>query len=117
MSRRPYHIRLLVSLCFLLFGQLGGSFVFAQDHSGAEGRTDVLRLNVFFRRGISTIDPDFRDNGAHMRDFKDIIDARMREGCTVDAVLLRGSAQMSSTLPCATTSPPWIPAPGPISTR
>lgn len=92
MSRRPHHIRLLVSLCFLLLGQLGGSFVFAQERSGAEGRTDVLRLNVFFRRGISTIDPDFRDNGAHMRDFKDIIDARMREGCTVDAVLLRGSA-------------------------
>ena len=31
-------------------------------------------------------------------------------------VMLRGSAQMSSTVPWATTSPPWTPAPGPMST-
>lgn len=28
----------------------------------------------------------------------------------------RGSAMISSTVPAATTSPPWTPAPGPMST-
>ena len=32
-------------------------------------------------------------------------------------VIERGSFSKSSTLPFATTSPPWTPGPGPISTR
>ena len=57
-----------------------------------EGRTDVLRLSVFFHRGISEIDPDFRNNGVNMREFRRVVEDRLDEGCTVDAVLLRGSA-------------------------
>lgn len=57
-----------------------------------ESRMDILHLNVFFQRGLSELDPEYRDNGAHMQDFREALEARLREGCSVDAVLLRGSA-------------------------
>ena len=77
---------LSVSALLLLASGVGGR-LYAQ-----EGRTDVLRLNVYFQRGISEIDPDFRNNGEHMRDFRNVVESRLSEGCAVDAVLLRGSA-------------------------
>jgi len=81
---------LLLSILFSIFLQFSsgvGANVFAQD-----GGTDVLRLNVYFQRGISNIDPGFRGNRTHMRNFREAVEERLREGCTVDAVLLRGSA-------------------------
>ena len=79
-----FRILLIVAL---LLPKGEGARLAAQD-----GRTDVLRLNVYFQRGISEIDPAFRDNGANMREFRRVVEARLQEGCSVDAVLLRGSA-------------------------
>ena len=78
-------LRFLLAASLLFFG-LG-----ERSHA-QEGRTDTLRLDVFFQRGISKIDPGFRDNGAHMRDFRKAIETRQREGCAVGTVLLSGSA-------------------------
>lgn len=78
--------KILLTVALLLPAGAGGRLA-AQD-----GRTDVLRLNVYFRRGISEIDPTFRDNGANMNEFRRVVEARLAEGCSVDAVLLRGSA-------------------------
>ena len=83
---RSLSIRLILSVVLLVLWQ-GGLQTYAQD-----ARTDVLRLNVYFQRGISEFDPAFRDNGIHLQNFRDALEARLREGCTVDAVLLRGSA-------------------------
>ena len=52
----------------------------------------MLRLNVYFQRSHTVVDPGFRDNGSHMQDFREALEARLREGCSVDAVLLRGAA-------------------------
>ena len=83
---RSLSIRLILSLVLLVLWQ-GGFPAYAQD-----ARTDVLRLNVYFQRSRTEVDPAFRDNGTHLQAFRDAIEARLREGCTVDAVLLRGSA-------------------------
>lgn len=81
-------LRISLIILSLLLPTLGeGGSIMAQD-----GRTDVLRLNVYFQRGISRIDPEFRDNGAHMQSFREVLEARLREGCAVDAILMRGSA-------------------------
>lgn len=54
--------------------------------------SEVLQLKVCFQRSHTEIDPAFRDNGARMKAFRDALEARLQEGCTVDAVLLRGTA-------------------------
>ena len=70
-------LRISLIILSLLLPTLGeGGPIMAQD-----GRTDVLRLNVYFQRGISRIDPEFRDNGAHMQSFREVLEARLREGC------------------------------------
>ncbi len=76
---------LIAALLSLTLGS--GGNIYAQD-----SRTDVLRLNVFFQRGRTEVDPAFRDNGTHLRNFREALETSLREGCTVDAVLLRGSA-------------------------
>lgn len=81
-------IRLLCVLCALFLGRSGGVLL-AQNQGGL---TDVLRLNVYFQRSHTVVDPGFRDNGSHMQDFREALEARLREGCSVDAVLLRGAA-------------------------
>lgn len=78
-------LRFLLATSLLFFG-------FGERSYAQEGRTDTLRLDVFFQRGISGIDPGFRDNGARMRDFRKSIETRQREGCAVGTVLLSGSA-------------------------
>lgn len=78
-------MRWLLAVSLLLFG-LGGR-PFAQD-----GSRDTLRLDVYFPQGSTEIDPDFRDNGARMRAFRDLLQTRLQEGCTLGTVLLRGSA-------------------------
>jgi hypothetical protein len=78
-------LRFLLAASLLFFG-------FGERSYAQEGRTDTLRLDVFFQRGISGIDPGFRDNGARMRDFRKSIETRQREGCAVETVLLSGSA-------------------------
>ena len=85
MKDNPF-FKILLTVALLLPTGVGERLA-AQD-----GRTDVLRLNVYFRRGISEIDPAFRDNGANMNEFRRVVEARLAEGCSVDAVLLRGSA-------------------------
>ena len=78
-------LRRLLAASLLLFG-LGGR-PFAQD-----SYRDTLRLDVYFPQGSTVIDPDFRDNGVRMRAFRDLLGERLREGCTLGTVLLRGSA-------------------------
>lgn len=78
-------LRWLLSASLLLLG-LGGRSL-AQD-----GCRDTLRLDVFFPQGSTEIDPDFRDNGVRMHAFRDLLEERLREGCTLGTVLLRGSA-------------------------
>ena len=65
--------KILLTVALLLPAGAGGRLA-AQD-----GRTDVLRLNVYFRRGISEIDPTFRDNGANMNEFRRFVQARIAE--------------------------------------
>ena len=79
--------RFLLVFC-LLFPCLGaGDYVCAQT-----AQTDVLRLNVYFKRNHTKVDPAFRDNGENMRRFREVLEARRAEGCVVDAIFLRGSA-------------------------
>ena len=78
-------LRRLMAASLLLLGL--GEWSFAQD-----GCRDTLRLDVFFPQGSTEIDPDFRDNGVRMRAFRDLLRERLREGCTLGTVLLRGSA-------------------------
>lgn len=81
---------LIAALLSLTLGS--GGIIHAQD-----SRTDVLRLNVFFQRGRTEVDPAFRDNGTHLRNFREALETSLRDGCTVDAVLLRGSASPEGT--------------------
>ena len=69
-------IRLLCVLCALFLGRSGGVLL-AQNQGGL---TDVLRLNVYFQRSHTVVDPGFRDNGSHMQDFREALEARLREG-------------------------------------
>ena len=85
--RYPSVLKFLLASFFLLsgLGMMGRSYV--QD-----GRTDTLRLHIYFQQGISGIDPDYRDNGARMQAFREAVDARLREGCALGVVLLSGSS-------------------------
>ena len=40
-----------------------------------EVRRDTLRLEVFFRTGVSEVDPSFRENGARMAQFREALQA------------------------------------------
>ena len=73
---------------FLLACILSGSEVRAQEFT-----TDTLRLSVFFRRDVSTIDPDYRDNGKNLQAFRDDIDRWLRDSTAiVRTVIVRTSA-------------------------
>ena len=84
MKSFPVLMRLLAASLLLLGA---GRWSYAQD-----GCRDTLCLDVFFPQGSTEIDPDFHDNGARMRAFGDLLQERLREGCSLGAVLLRGSA-------------------------
>lgn len=84
MKSLPVLMRLLIASLLLL---VAGKWSYAQD-----GCRDTLRLDVFFPQGSTEIDPEFHNNGARMRAFRDFLQERLREGCTLGTVLLRGSA-------------------------
>ena len=80
------NLRFILVACFL-FPLLGTDYL-----ASAQAQTDVLRLNVFFERNHTGIDPSFRGNAENMQRFREVLQERLDEGCVVDAVLLRGSA-------------------------
>lgn len=76
-----------VLLCFLACF-MAGNEALAQEYT-----TDTLRLSVFFRRDISTIDPDYRDNGKNLREFRGEIDRWLQDSTAiVRTVIVRTSA-------------------------
>ena len=85
MKKAASVLRWLLAASLLLL-ELGGRS-FAQDAC-----RDTLRLDVYFSRGSTEIDPDFHDNGARMRAFRELLEERLRDGCTLGSILLRGSA-------------------------
>lgn len=55
--------------------------------------TDTLRLDVFFRKNVLTIDPAFRDNGVNLRTFRWELERYLSDPLTrIDSVVIRGSA-------------------------
>jgi len=77
-----------IFLVAFLLSFLVGTDLFAQ----AQAQTDVLRLNIYFERNHTRIDPQFRSNAENMKRFREVLQERLSEGCVLDAVLLRGSA-------------------------
>ena len=68
--------------------------VFAGSEAKAQEFTsDTLRLNVFFRRDISKIDPSYRNNGRNLQAFRDEINRWLEDSSAiVRTVIVRTSA-------------------------
>lgn len=65
--------------------------------AAADDSTEVLRLKVYFDRSLANLDPAFRGNGSRMQAFREILEARLRIGASVDSVLLRGNVSLEGT--------------------
>lgn len=60
---------------------------------GQSFRLDTLHLDVFFRQGDISVDPDFRNNGSSLETFRDSLDKHLRDTTAfVRVINIRSSA-------------------------
>lgn len=67
--------------------------LFSAPLPAQEFQTDTLRLNVYFRRDVSRVEPDYRDNGKHLQEFRDQLDRWLQDSTSVvRTVIVRTAA-------------------------
>lgn len=76
------------AILFLVACLLAGSEARAQEFT-----TDTLRLQVYFRQDISRVEPEYRDNGRRLHDFKQELERWLEDPETVvRTIIVRTSA-------------------------
>ena len=92
---KSLHIVLFFSIVFFL---LGAGIAWAQGRGESSSyaphhQVDTLSLQVYFRRGVSAVDPGYRGNGERLAAFKSRLDEALRDtNAVVRTIIIRSSA-------------------------